>query len=143
MNKWDERFIEMAELVSTWSKDTSTQCGCVIVDDKHRVISVGYNGFPRGCDDSIDIYVDRPRKLNRVVHAEVNALLAARTSVEGCVLYVYPFPPCSQCTASIIQAGIRKVITFYPGRELQERWKDSLLESTLLAQEAGVELEYL
>jgi len=142
MDKWDERFIELAKLISTWSKDNSTRCGSVIVDKEHRVVSVGYNGFPRGCDDNDDIYSDRPRKLLRVVHAEANAILSARRSVEECSIYVYPFTPCSQCMSLIIQSGIQQIITLHPSAGVSERWKESLEESEVMAKEAGILLRY-
>ena len=75
--KWDLRFMEMARLVSTWSKDPSTQTGAVLVDTEKRIISVGYNGFAAGVEDSNERYDDRPTKYKMVVHCEVNAVLFA------------------------------------------------------------------
>ena len=142
-NNWDLRFLELAALISKWSKDGSTQCGSVIVDDKHRVISVGYNGFPRGCNDSPDLYKDRPRKYLRVVHAEINALLFAKEDLSGATIYVYPLPPCSQCAAAIIQAGIKRVVTHQPTTEQLSRWSESFVEGSQMFIEAGVSLEYI
>lgn len=78
MSKWDHRFLELAELVGSWSKDPSTQVGAVIVDIDNRIVSTGFNGFPRGCLDHADTLGDRDRKLLRTIHAEDNALLFAR-----------------------------------------------------------------
>jgi dCMP deaminase len=76
MNKWDKNFLELAKTVSTFSKDPSTQVGAVIVDDDKRVISIGYNGFPKGVRD--DHRLDnRELKYEMIVHAEANALLFA------------------------------------------------------------------
>lgn len=103
--------MEMANLIASWSKDPSTQVGCVIADDKHRIVSMGYNGFPRGVEDLEERYENRPVKQLFVAHAERNAIDNARTSVEGCILYT-PLEPCSECAKTIIQKGIKKVITY-------------------------------
>ena len=119
MSDWDGRMMGLAKTVAQWSKDPSTKVGCVIVDDKHRVVSIGFNGLPRGIPDKG--LEDREYKYARVVHAELNALLFARGSVEGCTMYVWPMPPCSRCAGPIIQAGILRVVSPPPG----ERWKES------------------
>ena len=108
--KWDKRFLDLAEHVSQWSKDPRTKVGAVIVDDKKRVVSIGYNGFPRGVSDSVDRYEDRPTKHLFVAHAERNALDNAPLSVEGCTIYS-PLFPCNECAKSIIQKGIRRVVS--------------------------------
>ena len=48
MNKWQRRFFDLAALVAAWSKDPSSQVGAVIVDDRKRIVSVGFNGLPIG-----------------------------------------------------------------------------------------------
>ena len=48
---WDEYFMGIALLSSMRSKDPSTQVGACIVSDDNKIMSVGYNGFPRGCSD--------------------------------------------------------------------------------------------
>ena len=90
LKKWDLRFLEMSELVSSWSKDPSTKVGSVIVDNDRRVISLGYNGFPKGVADN-DRLNDREEKYKIVVHAERNALLFANTDVKNCSIFTYPF----------------------------------------------------
>ena len=110
---WDFRFLQLAETVSSWSKDPSRKIGSVIVDSKRRVLSVGYNGFPRGVEDQIARYEDRETKLKFVCHAERNALDNSPGSVEGATLYATLFP-CNECVKSIIQRGITKVVTFNP-----------------------------
>lgn len=111
MNKWTHRFLDLADHVSEWSYDPSTKVGCVIVDEKKRVVSIGYNGFPRGVRDLVTRYKDRDTKLLFVAHAERNALDNAPLSVEGCTMYV-PLMPCNECAKSIIQKGITKVVTY-------------------------------
>ena len=113
MSKWSERFMAMAEHVATWSKDPSTQVGCVIVDKQNRVVSVGFNGFPRGIKDLAERYNDKETKYLFVAHAERNALDNAPLSVEGCTLYS-PLLPCNECAKSIIQKGITKVVSYEP-----------------------------
>lgn len=139
-DKWDKRFIDLAKLVGSWSKDPSTQVGAVIVDDKKRIISVGYNGFPRGVEDSEKRLVDREQKYAIIVHAEMNALAFARGSVEGCTLYTWPFQPCSRCAGFIIQSGIKRVVTI---EHSSERWNTNFNLSKELFSESGVKLEYI
>ncbi|NJK88105.1 MAG: CMP deaminase, partial [Myxococcales bacterium] len=80
--KWDLRFIELAKHVASWSKDPSTQCGCVIVDSSRRILSTGYNGFPAGVTDVYERLHDREVKYRLVAHSEVNAICtAARVGV--------------------------------------------------------------
>lgn len=107
--KWDERFMALARHVACWSKDPSTGVGAVIVDEKRRVVALGYNGFPRGVEDSPERLNDRPTKYAHVVHAELNAILNARGSVEGCTLYS-TLECCTTCAKAIIQSGIRRVV---------------------------------
>lgn len=112
--QWDLRFLEMAKLVSTWSKDPSTQVGAVIVRPDKTVASVGFNGFPRGVPDHEEWYEDKDIKYKIVRHAEENALAYAKADVSGCTLYLYPLPPCSQCAGSLIQHGIKRVVVGVP-----------------------------
>lgn len=140
-DKWDRRYLQLAQLVSSWSKDPSTQCGAVVVDTRNRVAGTGYNGFPAGCDDDPLIYADRPRKYKRVVHAEVNAILDAGRRAEGAMLYVYPsfaIPNiCCECCKIAIQAGIVEIVGYEP-KEIVERWKESIGEAKQMCDEAGV-----
>jgi len=137
--KWDKRFLELAKLVGSWSKDPSTQVGAVIVDDNKRIVSIGFNGFPKGVKDSKKKLLDREEKYAIIVHAEANALMFANTSVEGCTLYTWPFQPCSRCAGLIIQSGIKRVVSV---RHSEERWKKNFLRSTILFEEAGIPLEF-
>lgn len=116
MRSWDRRFLDLAEHIAQWSKDPRTKVGAVIVDEKKRVVSVGYNGFPRGVDDTPDRYEDRETKHLFVAHAERNALDNAPLMVDGCTLYV-PLLPCNECAKSIIQKGITRVVTYTPDRD--------------------------
>lgn len=135
MSKWSDRFLALAEHVAEWSYDPSTKVGAVIVDSKNRVVSIGYNGFPRGVKDWPSRYTDRDLKLKLVCHAERNAIDNASHSVEGCTMYV-PLLPCNECAKSIIQSGIKKVITYKPTREDKFNWDIT----RLMFKEAGISL---
>lgn len=113
---WDEYFMGIAMLSSMRSKDPSTQVGACIVNDRNRIMSMGYNGFPKGCDDDCFPWdrqadCDYNTKYPYVCHAELNAILNNRSgaSLEGCRIYVALFP-CNECAKAIIQCGIREII---------------------------------
>jgi len=137
---WKERFIQLAKHISLWSKDPSTKVGAVIVDSKNRIISTGFNGLPRGVTDTHERLNNRELKYPRIVHAEMNAILNAKSSVEGCTLYVFPIPPCSECAKAIIQAGIKKVIFRDYGGGV-EKWSESFMVSKEMFEESGVKVE--
>ena len=106
--KWDEYFISMAVLISMRSIDPSQKNGCVIVDENNKILSIGYNGFPRGSIDEL-IPLTRPEKYLFVVHSEQNAILNKQFDLAESTLYVTAFP-CLSCMRSIIQAGIKRVV---------------------------------
>src|SRR5580704_9582280 len=108
--EWHTRFLQFAQMVASWSKDPSTKVGACIVDSHRRILGTGYNGFPRGVEDTLARYADRPVKYAMVVHAEANAILNALGSVEGATLYCNIGMPCSDCAKLIIQAGIKRVV---------------------------------
>lgn len=140
-HKWDRRFFDLASLVSTWSKDPSTKCGAVIVRPDNTIVSVGYNGFPRGCDDDPEIYANRELKYERVVHAECNAILNAREQLDGYTLYTWPAgwgPTCSNCAKHVIQAGIAHVFHLKVLDEFAARWKAQAEIGLQMYKEAGV-----
>ncbi len=138
LRKWDQRFIDLAKLVGSWSKDPSTQVGAVIVDKNKRIASVGYNGFPKNVMDSSSRLLDREHKYDMMVHAEANALMFANRSVEGCTLYTWPFQPCSKCAGLIIQSGITRVVSVVHS---EERWKKNFSIARQLFMESNVTLE--
>ena len=109
----------------------------------NRMVSVGYNGFPRGCDDFIEKYKDRDIKLFRILHAECNAIFFAQRDLTGCTIYVHPLPPCAHCTGIIIQTGITRIVTREPTVEQYENWGDHLEESRRMLEEAGVEITFV
>ena len=137
--KWDKRFLELAKLCGSWSKDPSTQVGAVIVDGNNRIVSIGFNGFPQGVEDSEERLVDRETKYDIIVHAEANALMFAKTSLEGCTLYTWPFQPCSRCAGLIIQSGITRVVSVIHG---EDRWKKNFATSRKMLEESNVKMDY-
>lgn len=146
--KWDRRFLQLAREVSRWSKDPSTKVGAVLVNDLGQVVGTGYNGFPRGVEDTEDRYLDRDRKYKFIVHAEVNAILLAGQAARGSTLYVYPtfdIPPvCHECAKVIIQSGVKRVVGWTPSPEDKERakrWADSINTARMMLNEAGVEID--
>lgn len=110
---WDEYFMGLAHLSALRSKDPNTQVGAAIVDENHRVVSVGYNGFPQGVSDEEFPWAREGGVLDTkyafVVHAELNAILNSQRSVRGCTIYVSLFP-CNECAKAIIQSGIKRIV---------------------------------
>lgn len=140
---WDKWFIGLAKYVASASKDPSTQTGAVIVDPKNRIVSVGYNGFPRGVEDKEERYQDRDLKYKLIVHCERNALLFAGKLVDGCTLYTYPFLSCSVCAAMVIQSGITRCVAPMLPDRLKERWGEDVKLSMQMFLEANVEIVFL
>lgn len=114
---WDEYFMGVAKLAAMRSKDPSTQVGACIVSGDNKILSMGYNGFPRGCSDDVfpwgkELQEEDPynSKYLYSTHSELNAILNYRGgSLEGSKLYVTLFP-CNECAKAIIQAGIRTIV---------------------------------
>jgi dCMP deaminase len=144
-NKWEKRFIEMARLVSGWSKDPSTKVGAVIVRPDKTIASVGYNGIARGVKDEDRRIQNREQKLLYTVHAEQNAVLSAKEPLNGYSLYIWNIHPCAQCAASIIQTGIRNVFLPVNGKneKVNQRWVDSFEAAEIMFREAKVKLTYI
>jgi dCMP deaminase len=135
--KWDRRYLELAAHIGDrWSKDPSTKVGAVLVDHLGRVIP-GYNGFPRGLADNEEVYADREKKLQRVIHAEMNAILNAGNA-RGMTLYTSALSPCSRCAAHVIQAGIKRVVYEDTKEGIPERWAVDMAEALVMFKEAGI-----
>lgn len=139
MDKWDKRFLEMAELVASWSKDPSTQTGAVIVRPDKSVCSVGYNGFPKSMPDHHDHYHNREEKYSRIVHCEMNAAMFAKdNSMQGYTLYTYPFLSCDRCFVHMVQLGITRFVCPKATDEQLERWGDAFERVHKYAKECNV-----
>ncbi len=110
---WDEYFMGVAKLSALRSKDPNTQVGACIVNAEFRIVGIGYNGMPKGADDSLFPWGSEGSFLDTkypyVVHAEANAILNATQSLKGSKVYVTLFP-CNECTKLIIQSGINEIV---------------------------------
>lgn len=144
---WDDYFLNIANVVRTKSKDASTQVGVVIVGLDKQIVSTGFNGFPRGIDETDPARWERPIKYEFVEHAERNAIYnAARTGVSliGCTLYLIgmgpPCTPCTECAKAVIQSGIVRVVG-KAYKALPEAWADDFAFAASLLAEAGVQFE--
>ena len=139
--KWDRRFMEMAEVISGWSKDPSSKIGAVVVNAERRILATGYNGFPRGIEDSDERLNNRNEKYPRIIHAEMNALMNALyngVTVKDATLYVYGLPVCPACTKCVIQASIKRVV-MPTAKTDKGNWEDVWYNESLpMYKEAGV-----
>lgn len=138
--KWTARFINLAAHVAEWSRDPSSKVGAVIVRPDKSIASVGFNGFARGVEDKADRLGDRPTRLLYTLHAEMNAILAAKEPLTGHSIFVYPFQPCAHCAGSIIQAGIKEV---YCPSESVPRWEESFTAARTMFHEAGTVVRWI
>lgn len=139
MNKWSERYLNLAKEISNWSKDPSKKIGAVAVGSKGQVLSQGFNGFPRGIRDTDDRLTDRAKKYQFVVHGEMNCIYNAchsGVSLDGATLYVYGLPVCSECAKGVIQVGIKKVVMQY--EEAIPQWEESYATTEQMFYEAGI-----
>lgn len=141
--KWQSRYMKLAEETASWSKDPNTKVGAVVVGDKGQILSMGYNGFPRGIKDTKSRLEDREKKLSLVVHAEMNAIFNATyngVSLDGSTLYVYGLPVCSECAKGIIQVGIKEVYVQSDKINIRPHWTESWKNSVSMFREAGVKI---
>ncbi|WP_200876258.1 deaminase [Vibrio nigripulchritudo] len=141
MSKWDIRFCKLAKHVSEWSKDPNAKVGAVLFSKKGGDITIGYNGFPFGVEDSVKRLQDKETKLDLVVHAEVNALIAAGSRARGATLFVWGKPICSRCAGPIIQAGVKRVVALKPG-DSDSKWDRSGQVALEMFQEASISVDF-
>jgi dCMP deaminase len=146
--KWDLRYIELAKHISTWSKDPSTQVGAVAIGDYGQVLSTGYNGFPRGVDDTDDRLTDRETKYSLTSHAEMNVIYGASlngVSLKGSTLYIWGLPLCSDCAKGVIQVGIKRVVMpkQVPDKPWPDKWRQSFQLTSKILTEAGVKYDWV
>lgn len=137
--KWQFRFLLLARHIASWSKDPSSSVGAVIVNSRKQIVSLGYNGFPRGIEDDPSELSSRELKYKKIVHAEANAILnSPYLPLSETHLFVFPFPPCCLCAGLIIQAGISSVT--FPDWEIPERWKENFELAKEMLSKAGLKL---
>jgi len=137
-DKWHNRYIGLAKYVAGWSEDPRKKVGAVIVKD-NRVLSIGYNGLPAGVE-ALPERLEKPLKLEYIVHGEMNAILTAAKmghGLEGSTIYC-TFFPCPDCTKSIIQSGIKQIVTFMPDEK--SSWYGCSKISSIMMDEANINL---
>lgn len=141
--KWHTRFLEMAALVASWSKD-STKVGCVIVDTSRTVLGVGYNGLPRNVSE-MPGRTERPAKYLWTEHAERNALynaLRSGTSLLGAIMYLNWYP-CADCARGIIQSGIATIVAGQKPNFDDPTWGAQFMVVAVMLKEAGVRVIHI
>lgn len=142
---WKEYFRGIAHQVKLKSKDRYTQIGAVVVGKDNQIVSTGYNSFPRGIDDTLDIRQERPEKYYWFEHAERNSLYNAAligVSTKGCTMYLTCGIPCSDCSRGIINSGIVKIVCEKVGGAVGNIWDEHAKRSLEMFNEAGVVIEY-
>jgi dCMP deaminase len=141
---WDRRWLDLATMIGSWSKDRSRGVGCVFVGSANQILSTGYNGLPRGIDDDVKERHERPEKYDWFEHAERNAIYnAARsgTILHGSEVYSSLFP-CVACARAIVQVGASTVVAHHPDLD-DDRWGREFEMSMAMLKEAGVTLRLL
>lgn len=132
----------MAKFVSKWSKDHA-QVGAVVFSKRGGDISIGYNGFPFGVEDSVERLMNAKVKLELVVHAEQNALIAAGSRAQGSTIYVWGKPICARCAGSIIQAGVKRVVALNPESvDKKSKWRKTGIYAQQMFEEAEIDVDF-
>ena len=137
---WDETFFDILSVLAKRSDDPNTKLGSLIVSTNKDILSLGYNGLPRGIKPT-ELNTTRPTKYPYMVHAEENAILnAGRNGIalKDSILYVDMFP-CMNCARAIIQAGIAEVVVGHITTD-SGNWTDVQSQAREMFQEAGVKL---
>jgi len=142
LDKWDRRFLSLAKEISTWSKDPNASIGTVITDSSNHIVSFGFNGFPKGIDDSAVRLGNVEVKNKLMIHGELNAMLNATQSLNGCTIYIHGKPACHECAKVIIQQGITRVV-YDTAIDHNSKWVASMQLVTELFEEARIELTIL
>lgn len=134
---WIDYFLGIAKVVSQRSHDIHTQHGCVITDQHHRILGVGYNGFPKGMNDAL-LPTSRPEKYHWMIHAEKNALANCVIRPDNGIAYVTG-QSCNDCIMSLWQEGITKVIMANShGTKLFDKEQQKLFD--LFVEQTGMEI---
>lgn len=140
LTSWDHRFLDLARHVSGWSKDPNAKIGAIITDGHGTFAAIGYNGFPKGIEDSAERLGNKELKNTMVVHAEENAVLMAGIRALGGTIYVTGKPICPRCAGVIIQSGLKRVIAQMPKSGTDSHWDEVGFIAIDMLKEAGVEV---
>ena len=136
--KWDQRYMDQAQLKASWSKD-SVQVGAVIVTPDYLPVSDGFNGPPRGVDDEYFMQYKGAK-----LHAEENAILLARRDLRNHTIYIWPLMCCDHCAAMIAQVGItRVVIPYQEDNEVIRKWKPQFDVALEILQARKIKIDVL
>lgn len=141
MSNWDHRGMAEAVQKTGYSKDPRRKVGAYISGARNKPIAWGYNGFPRGIDDSPRRLDCRAAKLKLTAHAERNALDNAEIPVVGATLYCTQCP-CSECAKTIVQRGVARVVAPEPAADVSSYWRQDAAITMVMFTEAGVALEW-
>jgi dCMP deaminase len=141
-----KQYFKLAQVqADIFSKDPSTKVGAILLaPDSLQVLSLGYNGMPRGILETVEQRWERPIKYRYVEHAERNALYNAcrhGTPIEGAIAVVTLFP-CTDCTRALIQSGVKCIVTQKPDLTCQ-RWGEDFTISMEMIQETNMECIYV
>lgn len=141
--QWDQYYMDMLPMVAAKSKDLSTKTSCIVVGPDHEIRSLGFNGFPRGCQDDVPERLERPEKYFWTEHAERNAVFnAARAGIplNGSTAYVSGLP-CMDCARALIQVGCVRIVYAHCDTFNTDQWKETWKRVPVLCRECGVSLE--
>lgn len=135
-SKWVGRFLQLATLVASWSKDPTTQVGALATDASKQILETGYNGPPKGVED-LEPRFQRPAKYLWTTHAEANLVAAAaKHRLQGSTVYVTHLC-CAQCAALLVNSGVSKVVC---GPGTTSMAPEQFQVALRMFEEAGVEL---
>jgi dCMP deaminase len=147
-HNWDMKYCKLAMHIASWSKDPSKQIGAITVGKQGQILSQGYNGFPRGIEDTLKRLNQKEQKYKYVVHAEMNCIYNAchnGVSLNESTLYVFGLPVCSECAKGVIQVGIRRVVVYTPDVSIQHidpKWLESGKLSFEMFEESQIEFKW-
>ena len=127
---WDSYFMSLCMLITTRSQDPRTKHACVLVDNKHRVLSIGYNGPPRGSIDE-NIPLDPPEKYLVMEHSERNAIYNCNCSLEGSTAYISGYP-CIDCFRGLLQVGVKRMVWGPIGSHMLTEELDDIIQKMLM-----------
>lgn len=141
------KYLELAEhMAGLFSKDESTKVGTIILAPyTHQILSMGYNGMPRGFDEKIRERWERPHKYLFVEHAERNAIYNAcrnGVSLENSIAITTLFP-CADCMRGLIQSGVKTIITKNYSVEQEQRWNEHFDASIAMAKECDISVKII
>lgn len=146
MNKWDGRFLKIAEQVASWSRDPSSKISAVAVDENRRILGTGYNGFPKTDDDYILDYLVRDVKYSKIIHAEKNLILNCLNNgvtMKGATVYIWGLPVCKTCANELIQAGVSRIVAVWDKQDPKTKnWEKEWVEySSRAFRKAKIDIE--